>query len=86
MNTVQCHTLLSGDNDCHEFKFSIDSQKYPYLSQTHIVNLPIGLDGPERAKNAVRVEGIKWQSRSQSRWKSGVGIGVETHHHKYLKY
>ena len=42
--------------------------------QTHILNLPIGLNTYERARDEVRVEGIKWKVHLKSRWKSGVGI------------
>ena len=42
--------------------------------QTHILNLPIGLNSTEGARDAVRVEGIKWEGLLKSRWKSGVGV------------
>ena len=50
--------------------------------QTHIVNLPIGLNSPMRAKDAVRVNGIKWKVPLKSRWKSGVSIKVQHNHIK----
>ena len=42
--------------------------------QTHIVNLPVGLNSYEEARHVVRVEGIRWKVHLKSRWKSGVGI------------
>ena len=41
--------------------------------QTHILNLPIGLNTSEGARDAVRVKGIKWKVLLEPRWKNGVG-------------
>ena len=42
--------------------------------QTHVLNLPIGLNTSEGAKDAVRVKGIRWKVHLKSLWKSGVGV------------
>ena len=44
--------------------------------QTHIVNLPIGLNTSERARDAVRVKGIKWMVLLKSKWKIGVSVTI----------
>ena len=42
--------------------------------QTHIFNLPIGLNSSEGARDAVTVKGVKWKIHLKPRWKSGVGV------------
>ena len=49
-------------------------QFFKAFLQTHILNLPIGLNRPEGARDAVRVMGIKWKVNLKSRWKSWVGV------------
>ena len=42
--------------------------------QTHILNLPIGLNSSEGARDAVRVKGVKWKAHLKPIWKVGVGV------------
>ena len=69
-------TLLSHGLPVRWFNFFV-TQLFNISLQTHIVNLPIGLNSPMRAKDAVRVKGIEWKVPLKSRWKSGVSIKAQ---------